>query len=255
MVCYVLCRIFVCSWKHPESSKVPVVSSLVLVCCLLLLFLDRLWKCSEFPSKLTSLIMPRLRGISRQGSHSGNRGQPSRPTPEIVPPMAIAPPSNPHLDHDRLVPNNSHRTSRFVFHSRPNKPVVTVTFTISVSEEDSIQLSSPVDSSSHSQDASVLLGDMTGIVFHVDQIQEDPPDLEMPQHAPVTEEPQHAPVQDDTLVCGPAQPKTQELYIQVFNQIYITDFRILSLDPEILEDYARAAIPCSPWIIQKTKSS
>lgn len=106
--------------------------------------------------------------------------------------MAIASPSN--LDDDRLVPNNSHHTSRFVFHSRPNKPVVTVTFTISVSEEDSIQLSSPVDSSSHSQDVSVILGDMTGIVFHVDQIQEDPPDLEMPQHVPVTEEPQHAPV-------------------------------------------------------------
>jgi len=92
--------------------------------------------------------------------------------------------------------------------------MVTVTFTVSVSQENSIQLSSPAVSPAHSQDANVLLGDMTGIVFHVDHIQEEPPDSEMPQHDLVMEEPQHdpameepqnAPAQDDTIACGPVQ--------------------------------------------------
>lgn len=150
--------------------------------------------------------MPLRQGTPHRGSHSGNRGYPSQPASENVAPIASAPPSSPPQDRDRLIPNNSHQTSRFAFQSRFNQPVMTVNFTIYVSEEESNQLSSLPSFSSHSQDDSILLGDMTGIVFHADQMQEDAPVSKAPQQ-PVN------PTQNDVLLCGPSQSAVGILHL------------------------------------------
>lgn len=171
-------------WKRPESLSALTVSGLL---CL-----------NQSSSTSASLIMPRSRGIPRRGSHSGNRGRPSRPAPQHVAPITSAPPSSSPPDQDRLIPKNSYQTSRFMFQSRLNRPVVIVNFTIFLSEEENNQLSSTPSISSYSQDDSVLLGDLTGIVFHADHMQEDAPVSEAPQQ-PVN------PTQNDALVCGPSQ--------------------------------------------------
>ena len=82
---------------------------------------------------------------------------------------------------------------------------MTVNFTIFVSEEESNQLSSTPSASSHSQDDSVLLGDLTGIVFHADHMQEDAPVSKVPQ--------QPDPAQEDALVCGLSQRAVSFLHL------------------------------------------
>lgn len=141
--------------------------------------------------------MPRRRGIPCRGIHSGNRGSLSRPAPQIVTSIASTLPSSPSLDQDRFPPNNSYQTSRFSFQSQLNRPIVTVNFTIFVSEEEGNPSSSIPSVSSPSQDDSILLGDLSGRVYHADHMQEDAPASEAPQ--------QLAPLQEDALVCGPSQ--------------------------------------------------
>lgn len=215
LICCLLVLISVQLWKSTEPFRAFTVSRRFLVCCLTFRVLIWLGKRLVVPSPTVFSSMPCLRGISRRGSHSGNRGQPSRPVPEIVEPIASAPPSVQPPNQNRSVPMNSQQTSRFMFQSRLDRPVVTVTFTISVSEEESNQHSSTPSISSFSQDASVLLGDMTGIVFHADHMQEDVPVTEAPQHTPAPEMPQQAdnPTQEDILVYGPSRRVTGELHL------------------------------------------
>jgi len=78
--------------------------------------------------------------------------------------------------------------------------VVTVNFTVFVSQEESTQLSSTPSASAHSQDDSILLGDMTGLVFHVDRMHVDAPVPEVPQ--------QPEPAQEDDILCEPSQKAT-----------------------------------------------
>lgn len=63
----------------------------------------------------------------------------------------------------------------FLFQSGLNKPFVIVNFTISGSEEASLLHSPTPPPSAFPQDANVLLGDMTGLVFQADHMQEDIP--------------------------------------------------------------------------------
>lgn len=178
-------------WRRPEFFSAFISSGLF---C---------FNCS--PSSFASVIMPCRRGIPRRGSHSGNRGSLSRPAPQSVAPIALAPPSSPPLDQDRFLPNNSYQTSRFTFQSQLFRPIVTVNFTIFVSEEESTQFSSTPPVSSLSQDYSVLLGDLTGRVYHEDHMQEDAPVSEAPQ--------QPDPIQEDALVCEPSQREVGILHL------------------------------------------
>lgn len=145
---------------------------------------------------LAAVSMPRSRGIPRRGGRLGIRGC-SPPVPEQVAPIALAPPSSPPLEQDRILPNNSYQTSRFIFQSQLNRPVVTVNFTVFISEEENYHLSSSPPPSSPSQDDSILLGDMTGLVFHADRMQEDAPVSAAPQ--------QLVPAQENDIVGEPSQ--------------------------------------------------
>lgn len=131
---------------------------------------------------------PRLRGISRRGSHSGTRGYSSHPIPEVVEPLTAAPPSPRPLNLQNTISMNSQQSSRFVFQSSLNKPLVIVNFTISVSEEPSITQNPSPPPPTVTEDANVLLGDMTGVVFHADHMQEDPEPIVQPAPEPIVQQ-------------------------------------------------------------------
>lgn len=59
--------------------------------------------------------------------------------------------------------------------------MLTVNFTVYVTEEKNYQFSSTPPASSPSQDDNILLGDMTGLVFHADRMQRDAPVAAAPQ--------------------------------------------------------------------------
>lgn len=88
-------------WRHPEVFSAFIPSGVLYLNCP---------PCFSAPA-----IMPCRRGIPRRGSHSGNRGSLSRPAPQIIALIALAPPSSPPLDQDRFPLNNSYQTSRFTF--------------------------------------------------------------------------------------------------------------------------------------------
>lgn len=127
--------------------------------------------------------MHRLRGLSRRGSHSGTRGQPSRPNPEPVEPINVAPPSPRALNLPNAIPMNSQQSARFLFQSSLTRPLVIVTFTISVAEEPTKARSPSPTPPVVNADTNVFLGDMSGTVFPVEHMQEDPPAADPPQQS------------------------------------------------------------------------
>lgn len=130
--------------------------------------------CLHCPLKsLVSASMPRSRGIPRRGGRSGIRANPSHSAPQQVSPIASVPPASPPSDQEGIISNNSYHSSRFVFHSQLNRPVVTVNFTVFVSEEERNPVSPTPFASSNSQDDSILLGNMAGRVFHVERWNEE----------------------------------------------------------------------------------
>lgn len=173
-------------WNRQDFSSIPTITGLF---CL-----------NQALRSSVSVSMPRSRAIPRRGGWSGIRGKPSHSAPQQVAPIALVPPSSPLLDQERFIPNNSHQTSRFIFQSRLNRPVVTVNLIVFVSEEESTQLSSTPSASAHSQDDSILLGDMNGLVFHVDRMHVDAPVPEVPQ--------QPEPTKEDDILCEPSQKAT-----------------------------------------------
>lgn len=178
-------------WNRQDFSSTPAISSFL---CLI-----------RSLRSFASVTMPHSRGIPRRRGRSGIRARPSQSAPQQVAPIALVPPSSPLSDQERIIPNNSYQTSRFVFQSRLNRPVVTVNFIVFVSEEESNQLSSTPPASSNSQDDSILLGDMIGLVFHVDRMYEDAPVPEVPQ--------QPDPAKEDENVCKPSQRATGYLHL------------------------------------------
>lgn len=82
---------------------------------------------------------------------------------------------------------------------------MTVNFTVFVSEEESTHLSSTPSAFAHSQDDSILLGDMTELVLHVDRMHVDAPIPEVRQ--------QLEPVQEDDILCEPSQNATGYVHL------------------------------------------
>lgn len=125
-----------------------------------------------------SLNMPWRRGISRRG---GNRGGSSRPAPQNDLPIASVPPSSASMGSARPSLQNSYQTFNFTFHSRLNRPTLTASISIILTEEENNQVSVAQTTSSQSQEESVLYGDMTGVVFNENMMQENPTVPEEPQ--------------------------------------------------------------------------
>lgn len=140
-------------------------------------------------------MAPRIRGISRRGTHSGSRGQSTRSPPEFAEPSQAVAPSPRPLHLTIPIPMGNQQSSRFVFQSSLDKPVITVNFTISVSEE-AIRSPTPASPPRIIQgDSEILLGDLTGVVFPIDPMQEDfqPTILQAP--APITQSDPVTPLQ------------------------------------------------------------
>lgn len=123
-------------WNRQDFSSIPTITGLF---CL-----------NQALRSSASISMPRSRGIPRHGGWSRIRGSPSHSAPQKIAPIALVPPSSLLSDQERLIPNNSHQTSRFIFQSRLNRLVVTMNFTVFVSKEESTQLSSTPSASAHS---------------------------------------------------------------------------------------------------------
>lgn len=140
--------------------------------------------------------MPRRRGISRHGGNTGNRGRASHSAPQNVIPIASTSPSSPPSGHDRPLPHNSFQTTCFTFHSRLNRPLLSASITVILAEEEDKPSSSAHTTTSQSQDDSVLQGEMVGVVFNEDNMQEDSIVPEAPQ-------PPADSSQREVLACGP----------------------------------------------------
>ena len=125
--------------------------------------------------------MVRRRGFSRRGGTAGNRGRASEPAPLNIVPLASASLSSPPSGHARPLPHNSFQTTRFKFHSRLNKPVLSVSITVILAEEEDKPSSSAHTTTSQSQDDSVLQGEVAGIVFNGDNMEEEGNVPEAPQ--------------------------------------------------------------------------
>jgi len=123
------------------------------------------------------LKMVHRRGVSRCGGTSGNRGH-SQLVPHNIIPLASASPSS---DHGRPFPHISFQTTRFKFHSRLNKPILSANITIIITEEEDKPSSSVHTSPSQSQDDSVLQEDVVGSMFNCDDLQEEGNVPEVPQ--------------------------------------------------------------------------
>lgn len=93
---------------------------------------------------------------------------------------------------------NSYQTSTFTFHSKLHKPTLTASTTIIISEEETNQVGMAQTTSSHSQEDSVLYGDMAGVVYNEEKLQEDPQVPEEPWQ-PINI------IQDEIIACEPVQ--------------------------------------------------
>lgn len=89
-----------------------------------------------FLSCFVNLKMPRRRGVSRRGGITYNRGRASDSTPQNVIPIASASLSSSPSCHARPLPHNSFQTTRFTFHSRLNRPVLSASITVILTEEE-----------------------------------------------------------------------------------------------------------------------
>lgn len=143
---------FACSWKF-----IGLFCAQTLTC---LFSLNPSLSPFVFPS------MPLRRGIPRRGSNIGDKGCPSRPAPQNVMPITSISPSSPPLGQARSPPHNSFQTSKFTFHNRLNRHVLTASITIILTEEENSHVSLAQTTSSHSQEDSVLQVDMAGVVFN-----------------------------------------------------------------------------------------
>lgn len=89
-----------------------------------------------FLSCFVNSNMPRRRGVSRRGGITCNRGRASCSTPQNVIPIASASPSSLPSGHARPLPHNSFQSTRFTFHSRLNRPVLSASITVILVEEE-----------------------------------------------------------------------------------------------------------------------
>lgn len=120
-----------------------------------------------------NLKMPRRRGVSRRGGSTATRGRASYSTPQNVIPITSASPSSPPSGQAHHLPHNSFQTTRFTFHSRLNKPVLTASITVILAEEEDHPKDSAHTSSSQSQEDKILQGEMAGVMSNADNMQED----------------------------------------------------------------------------------
>ena len=151
-----------------ESARTPLSAGCL--CSPPLSLQVRLFHC---PSRWLTLKMPRRRGISRRGGSSASRGRASHSTPQNVIPITSASPSSPPSIQARHLPNNSFQSSRFTFHSRLNRPVLTASITIILAEEEDHPSDPAISSSSQTQEDSTHQGGMEGAMFTADNMQED----------------------------------------------------------------------------------
>jgi len=140
--------------------------------------------------------MPRHRGVSRCGGNTGNRGRASHYAPQNIVPMSSASLSSQPSGHARPLPHNSFHSTGFTFHSRLNRPVLLASITVIFGEEEDKPSSSAHTTTSQSQDDSVLQGEMAGVVFNEDNMQEDGIVPEAPQ--PLADSSHR-----EMLACGP----------------------------------------------------
>lgn len=125
--------------------------------------------------------MVRRRGISHRGGTTGNRGRASQSAPQNIVPLASASPSSPPSDHGRPFPHNSFQTTCFKLHSRLNKPVLSASIIVVLAKEEDKPRSSVHTTMSQSLDDNVLQGDVAGVVFNGDNMQEEGNAPEAPQ--------------------------------------------------------------------------
>lgn len=138
------CRIALIAWLH-VWCKTFIWLSYLRTCSV--------WPCSSSPSGyFVPLTMVRRRGCSRRGGSSGNRGR-SQPAPQNIIPLASASPSS---DNGNPFPHNSFQTTRFKFHSRLNKPILSASITVILAEEEARPSVSVHTSTSQFQDDSEL---------------------------------------------------------------------------------------------------
>lgn len=82
--------------------------------------------------------MPRSRGVPRQGGRSGLRTSLAPADVQHVVPITSASPSSPPSDHRRFIPSSSYQSFRLRFQSRLIHPVVTLNFTVYISQRRSL---------------------------------------------------------------------------------------------------------------------
>lgn len=140
--------------------------------------------------------MPRRHGVSRHGGNTGNRDRASHSAPQNIVPTAFASPSSLPSGYARPLPHNSFQTTRFTFHSRLNRPVLSASITVILAEEEDKPSSLAHTTTSQSQDDSVLQGEMAGVVFNEDKMQED-------GIVPETPQPPAKSSQREVLACQP----------------------------------------------------
>jgi len=81
--------------------------------------------------------------------------------------------SSPPSRHAQPLLHNSFQTTRFTFHSRLNRPVLTANITVIFYEEENNPNSSAHTSSSQSQEGIMLQGELAGVMSSVENMQED----------------------------------------------------------------------------------
>ena len=141
-----------------------------------------IWSCLiSFLGLSVSLNMVRNRGVSRRGGTTGNRGRASQSAPQNIVLLASASPSSPPFDHGRPFPHNSFQSTRFKFHCRLNKPILSASITVILAEEEGKPSSFVHTIVSQSLDDSVLQGDVVGVMFKDENMQEEGNVPEAPQ--------------------------------------------------------------------------
>lgn len=125
------------------------------------------------PRLWLTLKMPRRRVVSRRGGSSAPRGRATPSQPQNVIPITFASPPSPPPSQAYHLPNNSFQSTRFTFHNRLNRPVLTTSITIILAEEEEHHSEPVISSSSQSQEESSAQRGLGGVVFTADNMQED----------------------------------------------------------------------------------